>query len=51
MKTLYSALVQCKCPPLFIVWLTRLSLSAQGRKEELGRDGLAYIAITSYLAA
>ena len=34
-----------------LVWLARPSLSAQGWKARKGRDGLAYIAISSHLAA
>ena len=34
-----------------VVWLARLSLSAQSQKVRKGRDGLAYIAISSHLAA
>ena len=34
-----------------LVWLARPSLSAQGRKASKGRDGLAFIAISSHLAA
>ena len=33
-----------------IVWLARLSLSAQGRKGEQEKDSLEYIVISSHLA-
>ena len=44
-----SARLRFRRANIALVWLARPSLNAHGRKARKGRDGLAYIAISSHL--